>query len=225
LTAATMARLLGNPQYLQHSLPGELYTAGLLHDIGKVVLATYVKDLFEQACALAREKSIPLHEAEMEVMGLDHAQLGGQVLDGWNLPVQILNAVRGHHALTDANANGSEIAKIIELADALAYYCGFEDGTGQPVRDPMKTAIIRSGQSPLSNPRTLQRVFEDASVTLAQKARIIRREEKLSNELVKSLTPPATKAYEHPHDFSHPQAQPSGFLASIAAWFRKLLSN
>lgn len=218
---ATVARMLGKPQYLLRSLPGELYSAGLLHDIGKIVLAGYAGESFDQACAIARGQRIPIHEAEMQVMGLDHAKLGGQVLDDWNLPLPILNAVRGHHELSEASADGNEITKLIELADAIAYFCGFPDGSGQPARDPMQTAILKEERSPLSTPKIFKRLLDDASTALAEKSRILYKPEtpERREEENRSAEPRGTRKHTVLH--RQPEAQRPGFWGWIASCARQ----
>jgi putative nucleotidyltransferase with HDIG domain len=167
---ATAARMLGRTEYLVHALPGELYTAGLLHDIGKVVLAGHAGELFDRACAVARARGVPLHQTEIEVIELDHATLGRHMLDAWNLPLPILEAVGGHHEPASAPAGAREIAMLIELADAIAYRCGFADGTGQPARDPMQTVIVSDPHSPLAAPKTFQCVLDLVSDGLSRKS-------------------------------------------------------
>jgi putative nucleotidyltransferase with HDIG domain len=173
---AAVARMLGEPQYLLRALPGELYTAGLLHDIGKIVLAGHLGESFDQACATASEKGIPLHEAEVEVMGIDHTAIGVRLLDDWNLPRPILDAVSGHHDPMMYKPEAHEIAMLIQLADALAHKCGFGDGTGQAMPDPLQTAIACESNHPLAVPQTLQRLIEEIPVRLNDKAQLLQKQ-------------------------------------------------
>lgn len=220
LATATVARMLGKPQYLLHSLPGELYTAGLLHDIGKIVLASYAAKEFNQACTMAREEGMPLHQAEMRVMGLDHARVGCQVLDAWNLPIPILNAVRGHHEQMEDGEKaqeGGEIVNLIEMADAIAYHSGFADGTGQPPHDLMKTAIIRDGQSSIAEPKTLQRLLDDAKAVLADKAKLYRKSE--DKPLQAKPEASSVRRMRQPRPVQSP-----GLFEWLTGWVRRIFS-
>lgn len=172
---ATAVRMLGQPRYLVHSLPAELYTAGLLHDIGKIVLAGHLGESFNQACAKAHEEGVPIRQAEMELMGVDHAVLGGHLLDAWNLPASILEAVGSHHDPASVQPPAREIALLVELADAIAHQCGFADGTGQPVPDPMQTAINYDPISPLAAPATLQHVIDEIQFKLREKVQMFQK--------------------------------------------------
>ena len=82
--------------------PDEPYAAGLLHDIGKVVMGQYMADTFDRAIDLARESSIPHDQAEREVFGVDHAEIGGALAESWELPPPLVDAIRHHHRPSDA---------------------------------------------------------------------------------------------------------------------------
>lgn len=71
--------------------------AGMLHDIGELILATALPAEFEAARALALEDERPQYEAEREVFGCDHGQVGAYLLSLWGLPDPIVEAVCYHH--------------------------------------------------------------------------------------------------------------------------------
>ena len=90
------------------------FTAGLLHDIGKLALAT----LFPQECVRIHERGGTL-DAELEVLGATHADIGARVAELWRLPLSIRDAVAAHHH-PDA-ATRVTLADVIHAADALAH--------------------------------------------------------------------------------------------------------
>jgi HD-like signal output (HDOD) protein len=179
---ATAARMLGQPQYLVRSLPAELYTAGLLHDIGKIVMAGHLGESFDQACAKAKEQKVPLRQVEMELIGVDHAVLGGHLLDAWNLPGSIVAAVGSHHDPASVQPPAREIALLVELADAIAHQCGFADGTGQPVPDPLQVAVAYDPVSPLAAAAKLQQAVGEIQFKLREKVQIFQRRSRSSEE-------------------------------------------
>lgn len=101
------------------SSEGELFTAGLLHDIGCILLATYFPEDYDEACRLAREQQIPLHQAERELLGVDHARIGEYLARRWNLPDRLVRAIRHHHAPQEADPPCRDAA-VIYLADVLS---------------------------------------------------------------------------------------------------------
>lgn len=99
----------------------ELFVAGLLHDLGRLVLLRSLPRHMAQAMALAREKGIPVVAAERELLGFDHAVVGRALLALWRLPPELAEAVGGHHA-----ANGLSLeAAIVHVSDAAAVAVGF----------------------------------------------------------------------------------------------------
>lgn len=72
--------------------------AGLLHDIGELVLFTHARDDLTRALRLSRQRRIPLHAAELELFGTTHAEVGAALLARWGLPTIIVEAVAHHHA-------------------------------------------------------------------------------------------------------------------------------
>ena len=81
----------------------EAFVAGLLHDIGKVVLNTYLKEQFVRVLIRAAGGEVTYAEAEREIFGFDHAEAGARLLERWNLPSSLVSAVRYHHAPLEAN--------------------------------------------------------------------------------------------------------------------------
>lgn len=74
------------------------FLAGILHDIGKLVFAEYAKNEYIEALAFAKDKGIPIKDAEMTVLGIDHTFAGGLLADKWKIPVSIKNAIHYHHS-------------------------------------------------------------------------------------------------------------------------------
>jgi len=111
-----LARLLA----LECGEPDEerFFVAGLLHDIGRLVV---VRNRPREARAVlerGRRGKIPLHEIEQRAWGFNHAELGGRVLELWNFPLFLIQAVRLHH---DPGSGGERAAAVVHVADVLAH--------------------------------------------------------------------------------------------------------
>lgn len=106
-----------------YRLAGEAYAAGVLHDIGKVVLRQSFPDRFEGILALAREQKLPIAEAERGVLGSDHAEVGGWLAERWGLPADLVEAIACHHRPERAVVN-PELVQLTHVANALAERMG-----------------------------------------------------------------------------------------------------
>jgi putative nucleotidyltransferase with HDIG domain len=98
--------------------PEEVSALGLLHDIGKVVLAKFLPEEFKQVCELAQREHICFHEAEMEVMGVTHASLGASLLEKWNLPSSTVIPIEYHH-YSELPTDFREEAALLKLANLM----------------------------------------------------------------------------------------------------------
>lgn len=100
-----------------------LYTAALLHDIGKVILDNYMQDKYQQVISRIQEANVPFHVAEQETLGVDHAEVGAQVMEAWNLPDNIVRGIRMHHR-PEARHRSKDFGSIIHLCDLLSLHKG-----------------------------------------------------------------------------------------------------
>lgn len=96
-----------------------IFTAALLHDVGKLVLNQFVNQSFYEIESLIVEQRYSLVEAEKEVLGIDHASLGGIVVEKWAFPEEIISAISYHHQ--PMSATGSKtIVMLTALSNLLA---------------------------------------------------------------------------------------------------------
>jgi putative nucleotidyltransferase with HDIG domain len=89
------ARMLA--RRLNYHLTGEAFVAGLLHDIGKIVMRQYLAAEFAAVMDKVSSGGMDLDEAEMEVVGTSHAQVGAWLAEKWNLPRLIVDGIAFHH--------------------------------------------------------------------------------------------------------------------------------
>ena len=125
IAVAQMADILC--QHLKIKAAGVAFTAGLLHDMGKIILGEFVSDSFEQIQALVEDEKIPFEEAEKRVIGMDHAEVGGITAQNWNFPQSITDCILWHHHPERA-PKLSETIDIIHVADATCLIQGIGIG-------------------------------------------------------------------------------------------------
>lgn len=97
----------------------EAFMAGLLHDIGKLVLAVELPEVMDEVLATAADQGCTVMAAEQAVFGATHAEIGGYLLGLWGLPLQVVEAVASHHRPSRVEANGFGVLASTHLADAL----------------------------------------------------------------------------------------------------------
>jgi putative nucleotidyltransferase with HDIG domain len=105
-----------------------IFTAALLKDIGKVILNQYVKDSFDKINALVTKQNFTFREAEKEVIGIDHAELGGMVAENWKFSPKMVEIIRHHHRPQETSMSEFESA-IVYMADTICMMMGIGVGS------------------------------------------------------------------------------------------------
>ncbi len=100
-----------------HFDPGEAYIAGLLHDIGILILDIYFNSVYMRVRASAEENSEGIYETEKKLLEIDHGEIGGLILERWNFPTGIVNAVTWHNAPDHAKPEHLALTQLIHLSD------------------------------------------------------------------------------------------------------------
>lgn len=99
----------------------EAFVYGLLHDIGKVVFEEFLPEEYGKAVSLARERHLAIYQAEREVIGVDHGELGARLAEKWRLAEKLVNAIAGHHDLSKCHKpEAAGLAALLSVAD---YIC------------------------------------------------------------------------------------------------------
>jgi putative nucleotidyltransferase with HDIG domain len=113
----------------KYRLTGDAYAAGLLHDVGKVVLCQADPERFDQVLARCRASNVAAAEAERALFGSDHAEVGGWLAERWGLPADIVESIACHHR-PDAAPRNSALASLVHIANYLAQRAGYPWASG-----------------------------------------------------------------------------------------------
>ncbi len=98
--------------------PDSCFVGGLLHDIGKVILAQYFRDLFEKVWNAAKRENISFYEAEKKEISIDHAIIGAHLATNWELPESFIDVIRWHHDVRN-DSESKKMILIIYLSDII----------------------------------------------------------------------------------------------------------
>lgn len=99
ITSAIISQLLVKKKDLQED--SVLFTATLLHDVGKIVLNNYIDKDVGNLIELAQGEKLSLIEAEREIFGIDHAELGGIIAEYWQFPSMLSKSIKNHHSFSE----------------------------------------------------------------------------------------------------------------------------
>jgi HD-like signal output (HDOD) protein len=97
LNTAAAAKLIALAENAERRIADEAFIAGMLHDTGKLVLASNFAEQYNEVVRLARENKQEIWMIELEVFGATHADVGGYLLGLWGLPVPVIEAIALHH--------------------------------------------------------------------------------------------------------------------------------
>lgn len=121
--------------------PEVAFTAGLLHDVGKLVLEIFVAGEFE-ALEDARVKGFDV--AEQEILGMDHAEVGAEIMVHWDLPAELVAATRYHHR-PEAEVEYQLLVDVVHVADTVCLMEGIGVGRDGLRYVPSREAVARLG--------------------------------------------------------------------------------
>lgn len=126
--------------------PETLFLAGLLHDIGRLVLVATHAEAFAETLQRCLLDDSSLVEAERAVLGFDHAQIGGELCRHWRIPEAIADAVERHHRVNpEAAGMPADMADVVHVADVIAHALDLADDAQAMVPAPDAAAWRRLG--------------------------------------------------------------------------------
>ena len=118
------------------------FTAGLLHDIGKLVISIYVQEVGAYLLEKVTVSKLSFVELEEKIIGYNHATVGGFLAKGWNLPVDLVESISCHHAPSSAQ-NHAELASVIHVANGLVSILGIGGGVDSFLNPIQQEALDR----------------------------------------------------------------------------------
>lgn len=112
------AEIIGDRIHYQNS--EEVLVGGILHNIGKIIIDLYFHDELKQIFDYIEDNDCLMLEAEQEILGVGHPEIGAWLTEQWNLPDQITSAIRHYHQPFEAPEEHQQLPMLIQVGDIFA---------------------------------------------------------------------------------------------------------
>lgn len=124
-TCAIISRYIAKD--INYPKPETAYIGGLLRDIGKTILNFYVEQEYNAIVNKVEYSNMSFLEAEEEILGFNHAQIGEKIANKWNFPEELVEAIGLHHSPENSTID-STLVSIVHIADAITMMIGISIG-------------------------------------------------------------------------------------------------
>ncbi len=131
-SVARTARVMALLETGDNECSATAYTAGLMHDLGKVILAANFDEQYQGAHAVARKRQIPLWDVEKDIFGATHGEIGAYLLSLWGMSAEVVRVAAMHHCPQNSGDKGFTPLTAVHVANALEYE-GIADNDDLPV--------------------------------------------------------------------------------------------
>lgn len=213
---AQVNRRLGHPNLGLDIIPGQLYLAGLLHGIGKIMMAIHYPHEFSRCLDMAEKLSQPLETVERDIFGTTDAFVAANILDAWSLPEPVCNAVLYSHMPEKAPETFRDIAALTQLSYMVTRQAGLgKSGDGDEV-DLNAAFICNHKASRLSDAKTRDQVIEEVIRSIKEKSSIMTGEKVVHKP--RRINNPVRSAAQKK---APPEKKKKGFFATIRSWFSR----
>ena len=115
-------------EHAESGMAGIAFTCGLLLNIGKIILNTYAAEAFPEMLELVEKKGLSFLDAEKQILGYTHAETGGAVAAHWNLPAEIIDAIRYQYNPVAAEEH-KRLVSIVHVGNILCISFGIGVGS------------------------------------------------------------------------------------------------
>lgn len=129
LSVGTLARNITKAQTKDASLADQAFTAGLLHDIGKLLFAANLPREYGPVITTALNEGLAVHEVEVQAFGISHAHLGASLLGTWGLAMPVLEAIAYHHTPAESYDSSFTLLAAVHAANVFDHEKKASDGT------------------------------------------------------------------------------------------------
>lgn len=147
IAVACISRLLARKIEVPRDEEEVYFVAGLLHDLGKVILDRYFEERFVSILDKMAAENLSFYNAEVALGGVTHAEVGGILAAQWEFPAEHIAAIRFHHDPIRPNGEHQKLISAVHFADCLAKAEGLGSGGDDDITGLSERAVASLGIS------------------------------------------------------------------------------
>lgn len=148
--------------------PQRMFIAGLMHNIGNLIIAHELPQAYRDCSQMARESGQPYHVMQRRVLGFDYADVGAEMMRQWNLPQALVQPVALHtHAIAELSGSEQSLAAVLHVAAVTARAAAWESAESEPVPDYDPTAIAMTDVNDEAIAELMEKVAGEVSEFIA----------------------------------------------------------
>jgi HD-like signal output (HDOD) protein len=152
--AQAIAKCIGSPQ------KEESFIAGLIHDVGKIILCQYQPAAFDQILQDAQQKQILFYESEKAQFDYTHQEIGGLLAERWNLPANLSAAIKFHH-MPSTSRDFFTITAIVHCADIFVRAMDIGNGGDDKIPSMAEAVWSNLGLENIPLPTLLEKISDE----------------------------------------------------------------
>lgn len=208
---ANAARRLGHPNLGMNVNSGELYIAGLLHGIGKLILAIQYPYEFSKCIQTAAKLKIPVHTVELDEFGTTDTNITSKLLGIWHIPSRVCTAIEFSQNPDLAPEKDKDIAALIQFAYAVASMSGIVKNGDGCVTSIESLWIVRQPGLPLAKKEIQEAVVDEIHASLEEKS-----------ESITGISPPKQEPVSKSKSTKLKQTKVNSSKTGFFTWIRSL---
>jgi len=170
LSVGVIAKLLAERENLTVFESADYFVAGLLHNIGKIVLAYFYPQEYAQVLKIADEQNKADYLVEKELFGIDHSELGAMLAQEWQLPQGLVLAIKNHHALAEMTVDippTRELTKTIFCASQIFHRINANEREQDIIPEFVESWLGNSMEEIIESLTNLEQEIEKAMVFIS----------------------------------------------------------
>lgn len=102
---------------LNKKVPNMYASAGLLHDVGRVIMLQFFDNEFEEVVNRVKKEKLQIHQLEQNILGVDHQKIGAYLLNWWEIPTPIVESAMYHHDPLNENIINKELVQVVHISN------------------------------------------------------------------------------------------------------------